>query len=293
MKKEQTARWMCLSAMLIFGTLSPFVKHIPLPSGELALYRAVMAALLVGIFLFITRQKTDWQALKRSLIPLLISGCALGLNWVLLFESYQYTSVSVATICYYFAPVIVMLMCPVLFKERLSWRQWLCFGMSALGLILITGVQPGSPGGQPLLGILLALGAAVLYATVVLSNKKMTALVGLQRTFWQFLCAIVVLLVYTLLRGSFHLEQLDASGWIFLLIVGFLHTGIAYCLYFTSLQDLPGQKAAILSYADPLLAIILSIVLLREPFGWQQIVGGALILGFTLWNELPHKPKHK
>lgn len=286
MKTENRARLMNIGSMAIFGTLGLFVRNISVSSGELALYRAVMAAVLIGLFLLVTRQRIPFHTIRKSLPLLLLSGCAMGFNWILLFEAYKYTTVSVATLSYYFAPVIVTLACPILFREKMGLRQWLCFAMSTLGLILITGLGDLSAGSNHLLGIGFGLGAACLYATVILLNKFIIDVEGLHRTFLQFLAAIAVLTPYVLFSSGITLNTLDTTGWVNLLAVGIFHTGVAYCLYFSSLKELPGQKAAILSYVDPLVAVVLSVAVLGEPIAPLQIVGGVLILGFTLWNEL-------
>ena len=286
MKAENKARGMLIAAMAIFGTLAPFVRKIGVSSGELALYRAIMAAALIGIFLLVTRQPIPLGKIKKSLPLLLISGMAMGINWILLFEAYKYTTVSAATLSYYFAPVLVMAVCPLLFREKLNGKQILCFVMSTLGLVLITGVGDLNAGSQNLLGIAFGLGAAVFYATVILLNKFIRDVEGLHRTFLQFLAAIVILVPYVLLTGGVTLEKLDGIGWGSLLTVGVIHTGVAYCLYFSSLKELPGQKAAILSYVDPLVAVVISVAVLGETMTLSQLIGGVLILGFTLWNEL-------
>ena len=144
----------------------------------------------------------------------------------------------------------------------------------------------GRKGGNDTIGILFGLGAAVLYATVILLNKFIRGVAGIHRTFLQFLAAILVLVPYVALTGGIHLGTLDGSGWGCLLVVGLVHTGITYCLYFSSLKELPGQEAAILSYIDPLVAVVIGVLILGEPLSWQQLVGGLMILGFTLWNEL-------
>ena len=203
----------------------------------------------------------------------------------MLFEAYKYTTVSLATLSYYFAPVIVTAVCPVLFHEKLTGRQLLCFLMSTLGLVLITGVGDVG-GGRDLIGVLFGLGAAVFYAGVVLLNKFIRQVDGIHRTFLQFLAAIVTLTPYVLATSGVHLDTLDGVGWANLLVVGLLHTGVTYCMYFSSLRELPGQKAAILSYIDPLVAVALSVTVLGETMTASQLVGGGLILGFTLWNEL-------
>ena len=286
MKKLFSPRLMLIFSMCVFGTIGLFVRNIPVSSAELALYRALMAVLLIGGYLAVTRQKIKFAKLKREVLLLLVSGVAIGINWILLFEAYRYTTVSVATLSYYFAPVIVILLCPILFREKLTGKQILCFVMSTLGLVLITGI--GGKGGQNhLVGILFGLGAALFYASVILMNKRIQTVDGIQRTFLQFLAAAVVLTPYVLLSDGISLGNLNTIGWVNLLIVGLLHTGITYCLYFTALRQLPGQKAAILSYIDPLVAVLISVTLLKESMTLWQIAGGALILGFTLWNELP------
>lgn len=287
MKRENIAKALMAASMFIFGTLAPFVRNINVSSGELALYRALMASALVGLFLIITKQKLSFGSMKKDLILLIVSGGAMGLNWMLLFEAYKYTTVSVATLSYYFAPVIVMVICPLLFKEKLSAKQIICFVMSTAGLVLITGAAGG--GKQDLLGIAFGLGAAVLYAFVMLINKFIKGVAGLQRTFIQFIAAAVVLVPYVIFTGGFTFSGLDAKGWISLLIVGIVHTGITYCMYFSALKDLPGHKVAILSYIDPLVAVFVSVIWLCEKMTLAQIIGGLLILGFTLFCELPSK----
>ena len=282
-------RFMMVAAMAIFGTLGPFVRNIAVSSGELALYRAILAALLITGFLFLTKQKIPFATIKKEIPLLLTSGMAMGINWILLFQAYKYTTVSLATLSYYFAPVIVTLVCPILFRERLTIKQIICFIMSTLGLILIIGIGDVG-GGNNLLGIMFGLGAAVFYATVILLNKFIKNVEGIPRTFLQFIAAIIILLPYVFSTSGITLGDLDNIGWINLLIVGLFHTGITYCMYFSSLKELPGQKAAILSYIDPLVAVLISVVVLGEAMTFWQVIGGMLILGFTLWNEIsPNK----
>jgi len=276
--------------MAIFGTLGIFVRNIPVSSGELALYRAVLAALLIAAFLFLTKQQIPFSNIKKEIPLLLASGMAMGINWILLFEAYKYTTVSVATLSYYFAPVIVTIVCPVLFKEKLTGTQIVCFVMSTVGLVLITGIGDVG-GGRGLIGILFGLGAAFFYAAVILLNKFIKNVKGIHRTFLQFLSAIVVLIPYVAITSGVTLGNLNSIGWINLLIVGLVHTGVTYCMYFSSLKELPGQKAAILSYIDPLVAVLISVTILGESMTLQQVIGGLLILGFTLWNEISPKAR--
>ncbi len=283
-------RFMLIASMVIFGTLGPFVRNISVSSGELALYRAVLAALLIGTYLLITKQKIPFADIKKEVPLLLASGVAMGINWILLFEAYKYTTVSIATLSYYFAPVIVTIVCPILFHEKLTTKQIFCFVMSTIGIVMITGIGEMG-GGKDFIGIMFGLGAAVFYATVILVNKFIKNVEGIHRTFLQFLSAIVILVPYVMMTSGITLENLNTVGWINLLVVGLIHTGITYCMYFSSLKELPGQKAAILSYIDPLVAVLISVTILGEAMTLWQVAGGVLILGFTLWNEITPKAK--
>jgi len=285
MSDHNKARLQIILAMAVWGTIPLFTRAIPVSSGELALYRALLAAAFIALYLLAVRRLPDLRALGRDLPKLALSGAAMGFNWILLFEAYKYTTVSIATLSYYFAPVLVTQLSPILFKEKLSRRGILCFAMSTLGIVLIT-IAPGAGGANHGLGIAFGLGAAMLYAFVVLLNKSITRVSGLHRTILQFLAAVAVLLPYVLCTTGLHPEVLDGKGLLCLLILGLVHTGVAYCLYFSNLKAVSGQEAAILSYVDPLVAVVVSVTLLSEPMTLLQLLGGALILGFTVWNEL-------
>lgn len=291
-KKDGNSQLMLIASMTIFGTLGIFVRNIPVSSGELALYRAVLAALLIAAFLLLTKQRIPFSRIKKQVPLLLASGIAMGFNWIFLFEAYKYTTVSIATLSYYFAPVIVTIVCPIIFKEKLTGKQIVCFVMSTLGLVLIIGIGNLSSGND-FVGILFGLGAAVLYATVILLNKFIKNVEALHRTFLQFLSAIVILTPYVIMTSGVTLETLNVIGWINLLMVGLIHTGVTYCMYFSSLKELPGQKTALLSYIDPLVAVLISVTVLGETMTLWQVLGGILILGFTLWNEIAPQKKGK
>lgn len=291
MDKIKNARIMLIISMVFFGTLGLFIRNIQLSSGEIALYRAILAIIIISVYLLFTKQKISLKNLKKDVILLIVSGVAMGFNWVLLFEAYKYTTVSVATLSYYFAPVIVTIVCPILFRERMTIKQLLCFAMSTIGIVMITGIGDLGSSNTHYIGILFGIGAAVLYATVIILNKFIKNVEGIHRTFLQFLAAIVVLVPYVLCSDGINLTNLETNGWINLLIVGIVHTGICYCLYFSSLKELPGQKVAILSYIDPLVAVLVSVLILQEKITSWQIFGGVLILGFTLWNEISTNKK--
>ena len=292
MKKLFTPQFAFILSMAVFGTIGVFVKNIPLSPGEIALYRAILATLLILVFLLVTKRKIPFKDIKKQIPLLFLSGVAMGFNWLFLFEAYNYTTVSVATLSYYFAPVLVAIICPFLFKEKMTVKNIICFICSTLGIVLITGIGDLSSGKNHLIGVGFGLLAACLYASVVIINKYIKGVEGITRTFLQFIFAIIVLLPYVLLTSGINAFSLNLKGVTMLLIVGLVHTGVTYCLYFSSLKELKGEKLAILSYIDPLVAVLTSVLILQEPLTIMQAIGGLLVLGFTLFNEINLK-KHK
>lgn len=289
MEHVSKSRRMLIASMAIFGTLAPFVRNIAVSSGELALYRAVLAALLIGMFLIVTKQKIDFKAIGKELPILLFSGIAIGINWILLFESYRYTTVAIATICYYLAPAFMTLASPLV-GEKLNVKKLGCIGVALVGMVFVSGVFQGAENGS-LLGVLLGVGAAVFYATVILLNKTLSSIGAYDRTLCQLGAASIVIVPYLLVSGGISFVEMTPLGWVMLAVVGIVHTGIAYTLYFGAIRDVNAQTAAILSYLDPVLSILLSALILRERLDVFSIVGAVLILGSALYSELPGRKK--
>lgn len=283
------ARLGLIVSMTVFGTIGLFVRRIEITSAELALCRAGLAAAFLLLSFLVTRRRLCLSEIKKSLLLLLASGAAMGINWMLLFEAYKYTTISLATLSYYLAPVIVTALCPLLFHERMTRTQLICFLMSTLGVALIIGSGGVQGGGSDVRGIGFGVSAAVFYATVILLNKYITGVPALERTFVQFLAAILVLAPYVALTSGFHPGVMSATGWVNLLIVGLVHTGLTYCMYFSAIRALPGQESSLLSYIDPIVSVLVSVLLLGEPLAPVQIVGVVLFFGFAIANELTHK----
>lgn len=277
---------MLLGAMGIFGTVGIFVKHIPLSSGAVAFCRGVLGVLFLLLVMALTKQRFARQAIRKNLLILCLSGAAIGFNWVLLFESYRFTSVATATVCYYLAPLFLLLASPLI-GERLTPKKLLCIAVALVGLAFVSGfMEGGIPSLSELKGIGLALGAAALYATVMLLNKKLSPIPAYDKTILQLSAAATVILPYILLTGGFDTAAMTPTGWALLVVVGIVHTGLAYALYFGSMKDLPAHTIAIFSYLDPVIAVILSALFLREPLTGWGIAGTVLILGSALFSEL-------
>jgi RarD protein len=290
---KKLANILFISAMLIFGTIGIIVKFIPLDASEIAFYRSILALLVISLYFIIKKEKFKFNLKKNTLILLLLSGIGIGLNWIFLFESYNYTSLSISTVCNYFAPIIVMVLSPIILKEKISLKQVICLIIAVVGLILIVGAFEFKKDSNNLIGIILSLLAAALYAVVILINKKINFVDGIERTFFQFLSLAIVLLPYTLFTTGFNVFKLSITNLLWLLLLGVVHTGIAYCLYFTSIKDMSGQKISILSFIDPVTSIMLAFFIFNDQLTGLQLVGALLILFATIFSEIRIKKVKK
>lgn len=285
--KKKSSVTMAL-AMAIFGTIGIFRRLVPLSSSLISFVRGIVGTLVLLLFAIATKQPLRKSAIKANLIKLIVSGALIGLNWIFLFEAYNYTTVAVATVCYYMAPVFVMIASPFIFKEKLSVKR-ICIVLCALlGMMFVSGVvSPDSLGGSTNpLGILFGLFAAVLYAVVVIINKTVSEINAYEKTITQLGSAAIVLLPYVLITEDLGNLPITTLIIVILLVMGIVHTGLAYFLYFGSMDGMSPVSIALYSYIDPVVAIILSALLLKEPIAVIQIVGAVLILGSTLFGEL-------
>ncbi len=300
--------------MVIFGSIGLFRRWIPISSQLLAFTRGLIGALFLLLVSGLKKRPTKRpgeaspaqvsgkaaapsaapqsdSSLEPALTPLKkllwfgIPGALIGFNWVLLFEAYRYTTVSIATLCYYMSPALVILLSPLLLKEKLTLKKGLCVLAALVGMVLISGLI-GSGTTASLAGVLLGLGAAVLYASVILINKKAPATDVYEKTTIQLGMAALCLVPYLLISGSFTFSGLTLPGVILLLIVGIVHTGLAYALYFASIRSLKAQTVALLSYLDPVVALLLSVLILGESMTPLSILGAVLILGSALIAEI-------
>jgi len=283
------SRVMLVAAMVIFGTIGIFRKYIPLASSVLALGRGIIGAVFLLAVIALRREKPNGAAIRKNLWKLVLSGAFIGFNWILLFEAYRFTSVATATLCYYLAPIFVLLASPLLLKERLSGRKILCVLAALGGMVLVSGVLQAGFRLSELRGVLFGLGAAALYAGVILLNQKITAISAYDKTAVQLGTAAIVLLPYTLLTENLAPGYFTWPVLGLLLLVGIVHTGLAYTLYFGSMEALPAHSIAIFSYIDPIVAVLLSALLLKEPMGPAGWLGAVLILGAAFVSELPEK----
>lgn len=284
-EKNVKSYLMIISAMLIFGTIGIFRRYIPLSSGMLAFTRGLLGSALLILFLFAKGHK--WHRIeKKSQLLLAVTGIVIGLNWILLFEAYNYTTVSTATMCYYMQPTIVILLSPILLHERITPKKLICAITAIIGMVCVSGVaEKGGIGAQDTIGILCGLGAAALYATVIILNKKIQIEDAYEKTIIQLISATIILIPYLFLTEDWAAIQLNKLAILMVLVVGIVHTGIAYALYFGSMKELKAQSIAVLSYIDPVFALLLSAAVLHERLSVFGVVGAVLIIGSALVSE--------
>lgn len=274
MTKRHMGAYLC--AMLLFGTLGLFVRQAHVAGDVLAFLRTLIGAAFLGVLLLLQRHRIQ-KIGGRQLLYVLLSAAFLGFNWVFLFEAYVAATISIATVIYYTAPLLALLAAVFLFHESVTLRIVLGIVLTMGGLLCITQVTGTA---VQLKGILFAAAAALCYAGVLLTNQFLHDIDGLYFTFLQLLCSAGILFVYLLLEGRIHLiPELPAASWPWIMCIAVVHTGVAYALYFTSLHHLTSSQAAVGSYLDPCIALLLSIFLLREPSTLMQGIGIAAIVG--------------
>lgn len=294
MAQKKGALLRLVVSMTLFGTIGVFVSYIPLDSSLVALARAGGGFCFLLAVMLLSGKKLSVSAIGNNLLWLCLSGAFLGFNWILLFESYRYTSVAVSTLCYYMAPILVVCASPLILKERLTANKLIAVIVALLGMVFISGVLPaGISDGKDIRGILLGLSAAVLYASIMLMNKQLHHISAYDRTVFQLGFSAIILIPYCLMTCDLSSIQMNGTQWLLLAVVAVVHTGFTYYWYFGSMAYLPGQTIAMISYIDPVIAVLCSVFLLNQPLKPLDIPGAVLILGAAVFSELPRKEAAK
>lgn len=271
------------AAMLIFATIGLVRRAMPYSSAMISFFRGFLAMLILIVLRILNRSGFDKTSIKRNFIPLFVSGAMIGINWILLFEAYRFTTIAVATISYYMAPVFTIIASAFIFKEKLTAKKAICVAVALLGMVFVSGViETGISG---IRGVLLSLGAAVLYCGDVIINKSIKGTDGIDRTIIQMGAAAVAVLPYWFLTDNLSAIGISAEPVLLLLAACVICTALPYYLYFTAIQVVPAQTAAILSYIDPIVAVLLSALLLQESMSALTLVGVILVIASALVSE--------
>lgn len=285
--KNTKSYFMYIGSMLIFGTIGIVRRYIPLSSGLLAFARGLLGALFLFVFIKLKGKSIRHGIGLKKFLLLALTGGVMGINWILLFEAYNYTSVATATLCYYMQPAIVILLSPLVFGESLTAKKILCAITAIAGMVFLSGASElAGFKANDIRGIIYGLGAAAFYAALVILNKKICIEDAYEKTIIQLISSAVILIPYLIMTDSFKIVKLTPFSVIMLLTAGIVHTGVAYVLYFGSMGKLKAQSVAILSYIDPVSALILSAVILHENLTVYGIIGAVLIIGSAVLSEL-------
>ncbi len=294
MKDNAKAKMLLASAFLVWGSIGVFVKLIPLNSGVVAFDRSVVGMLFLVIVKLCMKSKIDFDKLKGSLLPLFINGALLGVNWILLFEAYRYTSVATATICYNLGPMFVMLVSPIFFRERLTVFKVMCVITALFGVVCLSGVfEQSAVQMRDIIGISLGVCAAVVYAITVIVNKKLENIEPMDKAITQFFSSTVVMFIYCLIITDAKQLVFSVQTIVLLVVVGVVHTGIAYTVYFKSLPHVTSQNVAIFAYIDPVVAVILSAFVLKENLSVSVYIGAILVIVAAILSEIYDNKQNK
>lgn len=272
---------MFVAAMLIFGSNGVFASMLEMSGAQLVLMRTLIGGAVLLIIILISRSRTPKEVLLREKWRLLFAGVCLGANWALLFEAYNLMNVSLATLTYYTAPVLVLVLAPLVLKERQNSLAYLGMVIVIAGMLLVVGTDFGQ-GGVTVTGLVVGLGSAVFYAMLMLVNKQITGVSGLNLTFIEIVIAAVILLPYVFATSGGVPLPTDARGIFALLFLCTLNTGFACWLYFSSMNRLPAKAVALMGYFDPVSALIFSAVFLDERLSTVQFIGAVLVLAGAL-----------
>ncbi|MDR3322047.1 MAG: DMT family transporter [Synergistaceae bacterium] len=267
-------------ALLLFGSNGIVASYISLTSYEIVFLRTLIGSLLLIAIFFLTKRRLTLQRNKRDFVSLAVSGAAMGASWMFLYEAYQQVGVSIATLACYCGPVIVMALAPLLFQEKLTWPKVAGFAAVLCGVFFVNGQVLSE--GKNVWGLFCGGMSAVMYAIMVIFNKKAKSITGLENSMLQLFISFLTVALFMGFKQGFAIH-LSESDWAPIFILGLLNTGIGCYFYFSSIGHLPVQTVAICGYLEPLSAVILSVAFLGEPMRPLQILGAILILGGSVF----------
>lgn len=268
-------------ALLLFGSNGIVASSIDLNSYEIVLLRTLIGSLLLIAIFFLSRGKLTFWKHKKDFAFLAVSGIAMGTSWMFLYEAYAQIGVSIASLCYYCGPVIVMILSPLLFQEKLTSTKIIGFLAVVIGIFLVNGY--GAVAANRF-GLLCGLASAVMYAFMVIFNKKASYITGLENSALQLFIAFATVAVFVGFKQGFIID-IPTESVLPIFILGLLNTGIGCYLYFSSIGKISVQTVAICGYLEPLSAVLFSVIFLREVLLPAQIVGAGLIIGGAIFGE--------
>lgn len=292
-KKRAISLIKLILSMAIFSTIGAVVRGVSFGSGFSAMVRGFIGAGSIILYMLLTKKKIDFSGIRKNLLTLAISGAFIGVNWLLLFESYRFTTIATATVCYNIAPIFVIVLTPLVLKARVPMKKWLCVCCAFVGIILVSDLLSLGKGDSPLAGVALSLSAAFFYSCVTLINKRISGISSYDITVVQLIFASAVIAPYAFLVEKITPEMFNPTSIILLLLLSVVHTGLAYVLYFSSIRELSSDTVAVFTYIDPIGAVLISVLAFNESMSPLGIVGAVMIFLSVFFSELKLKIKEK
>ena len=276
------------SSLLLFGSNGIIASYILLNSYEIVFLRSLIGGLFLIAVFILSKNKITFLNNKKHFIYAVISGMAMGISWMLLYEAYVKIGVSIATLLYYCGPVIVMIVSPFIFNERFTTYKIVGFIIVFIGMFLVNENILGEA--KFSIGLLYGILGAVMYAVLVVFNKKAETIKGLENTIIQLISSVLIVAIFVQIKQGLMIPSL-MDNIIPVLFLGVVNTGIGCYLYFSSIQNLPAGSVAICGYIEPLSALIFSAIFLGERLSPIQMLGALCIIGGAMLAELSELKK--
>jgi drug/metabolite transporter (DMT)-like permease len=257
-----------------WGTWSLFVR----PSGLPATVTAPLLFLVMGVVTLPSSLRAPRAVWSRSTVGLVVANAAFDVvNMLSFFAALHYTTVAIATLTHYLAPVLIAVAAPWIDGTRVRGARPAAV-VALAGLVIV--LEPWrSPADGAVLGAALGAVSAVCYAGNVFTVNRVAARIGATRalSYHSLLAAAVSA---PLALG--HVGELTWTG-VGLLTAGAITIGAASGVVFTiGLLRIGSARAAVLTFIEPLVAVAVGAAVWREPLSPIAALGGALVLGAGL-----------
>lgn len=280
---NKTAFTKHVASLLLFGLNGIVASRIALNSYEIVFFRTFIASIFLLCVFLISKERFHFKENKKDALFVALSGVSMGASWMFLYEAYQQIGVSLATLIYYCGPVIVMVLSPIIFKERLTLPKILGFVIVLVGFFLIN--ENAAIFGGNAWGLFCGVMSAVTYFFMVTFNKKAKKIGGMENTVIQLVVSCFTVAIFLIIKQGL-IINVQPSSIVYILILGVINTGVGCYMYFSTISKLSVQTVAVCGYLELLSAVIFATVLLSERMTVIQIIGAVCIVGGAMLGEL-------
>lgn len=272
-----------LIATIIFGTNGLISRFINVSSFFLVACRGIIASIFIYLVLRLQKKRINWDSIKANRNRLLLSGLSLGFMWIFLYTGYLY-SVSITCLLNNMAPIFVVIISTIIYKERLNTKQIICIIFVLFGVLMVSGIFENKLVAS-IYSFIFGFLSLVFFCINILINKKMKNIEPIDRTLVQMFLSFLVSIIVTIFTSQIP-SQIDTTSVVLIILLGIFNTGLAYVLYYDAISNLPAYKIAIIGYLEPVISIILSVCILHENMTVFSVIGSIIIIVSTCISEL-------